>query len=46
MKHMGKINLDFTGETTGSKCPKTAPRKGQSSAAVKIKKKRRKKITC
>lgn len=46
MKHMGKINPDFTGETTGSECPETAPGKGQSSAAVKIKKKRRKKITC
>ena len=26
MKHTGKINSDFTGETTGSKCPETAPR--------------------
>lgn len=46
MKHMGTINPDFTGETTGSECPKAAPGKGQSSVAVTAKKKRRKKFTC
>lgn len=43
---MGKINPDFTGGTTDSECPEPAPRKGHISAAVKMEKKRRGKITC
>lgn len=46
MTHVGKNNPDFMGGTTSSECPETASKKGHISAAVKTKKKRRRKITC